>query len=148
MWRRDEVRHVAGLHVLDEDGQKVEVTAVRPDADALRTLTAHVLRHGQEVSAAIESMTGARFVHDPLELCGWEVAIADAAKVPDVDVLGLRSHRGVVDVSLAERDVVADEGPPGCTRWTAPGMTRPVSRRSEFPIAIATTFDENGERST
>lgn len=28
MWRRDEGRHVAGLHVLDEDGQKVEVTAV------------------------------------------------------------------------------------------------------------------------
>ena len=36
------------VHVLDEDGSTVEVTAVRPDADALRTLAAHVLRHGQE----------------------------------------------------------------------------------------------------
>ena len=37
-----------------------------PDADALRTL-AIASRHGQEVSAVIESMTGARFVHDTLE---------------------------------------------------------------------------------
>ena len=74
------------VHVLDEDGRTVEVTAVRPgadaltagpvevtavrpDADALRTLVARVLRHGQEVSAAIESMTGARFV--PVPMPGW-----------------------------------------------------------------------------
>jgi hypothetical protein len=52
------------VRVLDEEGRTVEVTAVRPDADALRTLARHVLRHGQEVTATIESMTGARFVHD------------------------------------------------------------------------------------
>jgi len=34
----------------------------------------------QEVSAAIESMNGARFVHDTLELAGWDVEIADAVK--------------------------------------------------------------------
>ena len=45
------------VHVLDDQGQTVEVTAVRPDADALRTLASHVLRQGQEVTAAIESMT-------------------------------------------------------------------------------------------
>ena len=39
------------VHVLDEDGRTIEVTAVRPDVDALRTLAAHVLRQGQEVSA-------------------------------------------------------------------------------------------------
>jgi transposase len=37
--------------------------------------------HGQPVRAAIESMNGARFVHDQLELAGWQVAIADAPKV-------------------------------------------------------------------
>ena len=72
------------VHVLDEDGRTIEVTAVRPDVDALRTLAAHVLRQGQEVSAAIESMTGARFVHDTLEFAGWDVAIADAAKVKGI----------------------------------------------------------------
>jgi transposase len=39
------------VHVLDEDGRTIEVTAVRPDVDALRTLAAHVLRQGQEVRA-------------------------------------------------------------------------------------------------
>jgi hypothetical protein len=32
------------------------------------------------VVAVIESMTGARFVHDRLELAGWDVRIADAIK--------------------------------------------------------------------
>ncbi len=69
------------VHLLDEDGRTVEVTAVRPDADALRTLVATVGRHGEPVTAAIESMNGARFVHDQLELAGWDVEIADALKV-------------------------------------------------------------------
>ena len=77
------------VHILDEDGQTVDVTAVRPDGDALRTLVSHVQRPGQEVTAAIESMTGARFVHDQLELAGWDVAIGDAAKVKP----GFRSSR-------------------------------------------------------
>jgi hypothetical protein len=32
------------VHVLDEEGRTVEVTAVHPDADALRTLAHRVLR--------------------------------------------------------------------------------------------------------
>jgi hypothetical protein len=59
------------VHVLDEDGRTVAVTAVCPDADALRTLVATIGLHSQPVSAVIESMTGARFVHDQLELTGW-----------------------------------------------------------------------------
>jgi transposase len=31
--------------------------------------------------AVIESMNGARFVHDQLELAGWQFEIADAQKV-------------------------------------------------------------------
>jgi transposase len=58
------------VHLLDEDGQIVEVTAVRPDSDALRTLASVITRHGREVSAVIESMNGARFVHDTLERAG------------------------------------------------------------------------------
>jgi hypothetical protein len=54
-------------------GRTVEILAVHPDADALRTLANRILRHGQEVSAVIESMTGSRFVHDTLERLGWEV---------------------------------------------------------------------------
>src|SRR5271157_5721574 len=78
------------VHVLDEEGRTIEVTAVHPDADALHTLATHVLLRGQEVSAAIESMTGARFVHDQLERWGWDVAIADAVKVKGLAELARR----------------------------------------------------------
>jgi hypothetical protein len=37
------------VHVLDEDGRTVEVTAVHPDGDALRTLVAVIARHGEPV---------------------------------------------------------------------------------------------------
>jgi len=79
------------VHVLDEEGRTVETTAVRPDADALRTLVSYVQRHGEQVSAAIESMTGARFVHDQLELAGWDVAIGDAAKVKGIAPLAAKT---------------------------------------------------------
>src|SRR6266487_1833822 len=67
--------------LLDQLGEKVEVGAAPPDADGLRSLTTRVGRFGEPVFAAIESMNGARFVHDQLELAGWRVEIADAVKV-------------------------------------------------------------------
>jgi transposase len=81
------------VHILDEDGRTVEVTAVSPDAPGLRRLAAHVLRFGHEVYGAIESMTGARFVHDTLERYGWDVAIADAAKVKGIAPLAAKTDR-------------------------------------------------------
>jgi len=81
------------VHILDEDGRTVEVTAVSPDAPGLRRLAAHVLRFGDGVDGAIESMTGARFVHDTLERYGWDVAIADAAKVKGIAPLAAKTDR-------------------------------------------------------
>src|SRR6266705_1264157 len=69
------------FHLLDADGGTVEVGAAPPDADGLRGLTERIDRHGAPIRAAIESMNGARFVHDRLELTGWQVEIADAQKV-------------------------------------------------------------------
>ncbi len=94
------------VHVLDEDGRTVEVTAVRPDGDALRTLVGLVARHGEPVTAAIESMNGARFVHDQLELAGWEVEIADAVKVKGLAPLAAKTDR-------IDARVLAELGPPG-----------------------------------
>jgi transposase len=96
------------VHVLDEDGRTVEVTAVRPDADALRTLARYVRRHGQEVTATIESMTGARFVHDQLELAGWDVEIADAQKVKGLAPLAAKTDKidAWVLAELGRRDLV------------------------------------------
>ena len=98
------------VRILDEDGHTVEVMAVRPDADALHTLAAHVLRHGQEVTAVIESMTGARFVHDQLELRGWDVAIGDAVKVKGLAPLAARTDKidAWVLAELGRRDLVPE----------------------------------------
>jgi transposase len=81
------------FHLLDEGGETVEVGAAPPDADGLRTLAMRLHRHGQPLQAAIESMTGARFVHDQLELNGLEVEIADAVKVKGLAPLACKTDR-------------------------------------------------------
>ena len=64
---------------VDESGELVAHTAAPPDADGLRHLADRL--RGHRIGAVIESMTGARFVHDALEEFGWEVLVADAQKV-------------------------------------------------------------------
>src|SRR6266496_2822198 len=78
--------------LLDQLGEKVEVGAAPPDADGLRSLTARIGRFREPVVAAIESMNGARFVHDQLELAGWRVEIADAVKVKGLAPLRSEEH--------------------------------------------------------
>src|SRR3954451_24598572 len=50
------------VHVMDETGAPVLVTTAAPDAGGLASLVSRVGEFGQLVTAAIESMTGARFV--------------------------------------------------------------------------------------
>jgi hypothetical protein len=94
--------------LLDQLGEKVEVGAAPPDADGLRGLTTRVGRFGEPVFAAIESMNGARFVHDQLELAGWRVEIADAVKVKGLAPLACKTDRidAWVLAELARRDLV------------------------------------------
>ena len=58
--------------LLDEGGERVGVGVAPPDADGLDGLARRVERRFGPVGvrAAIESMTGARFIHDTLERCG------------------------------------------------------------------------------
>ena len=125
------------VHVLDEEGRTVEVSAVHPDADALRTLAGRVLRHGQEVSAVIESMTGSRFVHDTLERFGWEVAIADP-EIPGPRPL--RAHAG--GPRLAQRPPLQADRDRGGTAHDrgAPGPRQPDPLR-EFGHSRLPHFD-------
>jgi len=81
------------FHLLDAEGVTVEVGAAPPDADGLRGLSERVGRHGAPVRAAIESMNGARFVHDQLEQAGWQVEIADALKVKGLAPLACKTDR-------------------------------------------------------
>src|SRR6266516_5655206 len=80
------------FHLLDGEGATVERGATPPDADGLLRLSERVAGHGAPVRAAIESMNGARFVHDRLELAGWQVEIADAQKVKGLAPLGLQDR--------------------------------------------------------
>jgi transposase len=96
--------------LLAGDGERVQTGAVAPDADALAGLVRVVeLRHGAgPVCAVIESMNGARFVHDALERCGWEVQIADAQKVKGPAPLAGETDRidAWVLAELSRRDLV------------------------------------------
>jgi transposase len=94
--------------LLSEHGELVEEFAVPSDLDGVRGLARRVLEHGARVRGVIESMTGARFVHDTLEQHGWDVLIADAQRVEglaplacktdkiDARVLAVLSERGLV----------------------------------------------------
>jgi transposase len=79
--------------LLDSQGARVVVTAAPPDRDGLQSLARRLAGQGQPIRAAIESMNGARFVHDALEECGWEVAIADAARVKGLAPLACKTDR-------------------------------------------------------
>src|SRR5256886_6899151 len=63
---------------LDREGERVAVGAVPPDRDGLAGLAQRL--DDVPVLGVIESMSGARCVHDELELAGWDVRVADAVK--------------------------------------------------------------------
>ena len=96
--------------LLDEKGERVEVGAAPPDADGLVGLAQRVrASHGPvAVRAAIESMNGARFVHDALERQGWEVEVADAQTVKGLAPLACKTDRidAWVLAELSRRDLV------------------------------------------
>jgi transposase len=96
--------------LLDEGGERVEVGKTPPDGDGLAGFVRRVEeRHGRVgVRAAIESMNGARFVHDTLERLGWEVEVADAAKVKGLAPLACKTDRidAWVLAELSRRELV------------------------------------------
>jgi transposase len=93
--------------VLDDRLRVVVETAAPPDLDGLRGLAARLAPLGP-LSAAIESMTGARFVHDRLEELGWDVQIANAQKVKGFAPVACKTDRidARVLAELAARDLV------------------------------------------
>src|SRR5262245_66445819 len=94
-------------HALSVGGGLIGRGASPPDRDGLTHLVREVDReHGGPVLAAIESMTGARFVHDQLELAGWDVRIADAQRAKGIAPLACKTDRidAWVMAELGRRD--------------------------------------------
>jgi transposase len=96
------------VHAMNEAGAPVAVTTSAPDAGGLASLAYRLGEFGQPVTAVIESMTGARFVHDQLELRGWTVEIADAVKVKGFAPLACKTDKidAWVLAELSRRDLV------------------------------------------
>ena len=95
--------------LLGDDGEHLDQLAVSPDVDSLKTLARRIEEvHRQPVCAVIESMTGARIVHDTLEQEGWSVEIADAQKVKGLAPLAVKTDRidSKVLATLSQRDLV------------------------------------------
>jgi transposase len=95
--------------LLNEAGEHLDQLAVPPDSDSLRALARRIEEvHGGPVCAVVESMTGARLVHDTLEQEGWSVEIADAQKVKGLAPLACKTDRidSMVLAVLSQRDLV------------------------------------------
>ncbi len=85
----------------------------------------------EPVEAVIESMNGARFVHDELELLGWEVKIADAAKVKGMAPLACKTDK--VDARVLAQLSLLDLVP---EIWLPNPHVRQDRERSRFRIRL------------
>src|SRR2546428_10512463 len=124
-------RKLLDFHLLDGEGATVERGATPPGADGLHRLSERVARHGTPVRAAIESMNGARFVHDRLELAGWQVEIADAQKVKGLAPLACKTDRidAWVLAELTRRDLVP-------AIWLPDPMVRAERERARWRLHL------------
>jgi transposase len=119
------------VRLLDAEGETVAEMTAAPDVDGLGVLAERVARYELPVRAAIESMNGARFVHDQLELAGWDVEIADALKVKGLAPLACKTDRidAWVLAELARRDLVP-------TIWLPSPAVRAERERARFRLHL------------
>jgi transposase len=109
------------LHVgLDLSRRRVDVCAITAvgelagqfrspvDRDGLHGLVRRLEPYGRPVRAVVESMNGARYVHDELVAHGWRVLLADAAKVKGLAPLACKTDKvdARVLAELSWRDLV------------------------------------------
>lgn len=117
--------------VMDAGGGVMAELVVSPDVGGLGVLAGEVAGLGGPVAGVIESMTGARFVHDQLEAAGWEVAVADAYRVKGLAPLAAKTDRidAAVLAELSRRDLVPEIWLP------SPGV-RAMRERARFRLHL------------
>ncbi|HEY9377821.1 MAG TPA: transposase, partial [Jiangellaceae bacterium] len=114
---------------LDQEGQPAAIGAVAPDRGGLAKLGQRL--GDAAVLAVIESMSGARFVHDQLELAGWDVRSADALKARGLAPLACKTDRidGWVLAELARRKLVPEI-------WLPDPQVRAERERARFRLHL------------
>ena len=97
-----------------------------PVRDGLGCLAAKLTKARGGCAGGDRSMNGARFVHDQLELAGWQVEIADAQKVKGLAPLACKTDKidAWVLAELSRRDLVPAIWLP--TRTCAPSGNGPA----------------------
>jgi transposase len=94
--------------LISDQGELIGQFAAPADRDGLYGLTRRVAVYDQPVRGVVESMNGARFVHDELVAYGWEVLIADAQRVKGLAPLACKTDKidARVLAELSVRDLV------------------------------------------
>jgi transposase len=94
--------------LISDRGELVDQFAAPADRDGLYGLTRRVAVYDEPVRGVVESMNGARFVHDELVAHGWEVLVADAQKVKGLAPLACKTDKidARVLAELSVRDLV------------------------------------------
>jgi transposase len=137
--------------LLSDQGEIIEEFKSPADRDGLSGLVRRVDRHREPVRAVIESMTGARFVHDALEELGWDVLVADAQKAKGLAPLTCKTDKTDARVLavLSERCLVPEIWLPDPTirreRELARFRLHLVKHRSMLKHRIHSTLINFGE---
>jgi transposase len=94
--------------LISDQGELVGQFPAPVDRDGLYGLTRRVAVYNEPVRGVVESMNGARFVHDELVAYGWEVLIADAQRVKGLAPLACKTDKvdARVLAELSFRDLV------------------------------------------
>ncbi len=94
--------------VISSEGELVEHFRAPADRDGLYGLAKRVAVYGEPVRGVVESMNGARFVHDELVKHGWDVLVADAQRVKGLAPLACKTDKvdARVLAELSFRDLV------------------------------------------
>jgi len=79
--------------LISSDGELIDHFPVPADRDGLYGLSRRIAVYDQRVRGVIESMNGARFVHDELVAQGWEVLVADAQRVKGLAPLACKTDK-------------------------------------------------------
>jgi transposase len=94
--------------LISSEGELIDHFPAPADRDGLYGLTRRVAVYGEAVRGVVESMNGARFVHDELVGHGREVLVADAQKVKGLAPLACKTDKinSRVLAELSFRDLV------------------------------------------